>query len=56
MLWTNECPIKLKKIEADGIYRTKLIDTMPVGVKVRSTVGTYANVYDDLRKIYGRTA
>ena len=34
----------------------KLIDASPIGINVRSTVATYANVHDELRKIYARTA
>ena len=33
----------------------KLIDASPIGINVRSTVATYANVHDELRKIYGRS-
>lgn len=32
----------------------KLIDSTPIGANVRSTVATYANLHDDLRKIYAR--
>ncbi len=38
-----------------GIRQVKLIDATPIGVNVRSTVATYADVHDELRKIYGRT-
>ncbi|MDE6285879.1 MAG: excinuclease ABC subunit UvrA, partial [Muribaculaceae bacterium] len=34
----------------------KLIDSTPIGANVRSTVATYANVHDELRKIFARTA
>ena len=34
----------------------KLIDATPIGINIRSTVATYANVHDELRKIYARTA
>lgn len=33
----------------------KLIDATPIGVNIRSTVATYADVHDELRKIYART-
>lgn len=49
-------PDHVKAIEAEGIHHVKLIDASPIGVNVRSTVATYANVHDELRKIYGRTA
>ena len=42
--------------EADGIKNVKLIDATPIGINVRSTVATYANVHDELRKIFARTA
>ena len=43
-------------MRAEGIRRVKLIDATPIGVNVRSTVAIYANVHDELRKIYARTA
>lgn len=49
-------PEHIRKIDANGIHQIKLIDATPIGVNVRSTVATYANVHDELRKIYGRTA
>ena len=33
----------------------KLIDATPIGINIRSTVATYANVHDELRKVYART-
>ena len=42
--------------EADGIKNVKLIDATPIGINVRSTVATYANVHDELRKIFARTS
>ena len=41
---------------ADQISHVKLIDASPIGINVRSTVATYANVHDELRKIYAKTA
>ena len=49
-------PNHVKKIEAEGIHQVKRIDATPIGVNVRSTVATYANVHDELRKLFGRTA
>ena len=49
-------PEHIRTIKAEGIHQVKLIDATPIGVNVRSTVATYANVHDELRKIYGRTA
>jgi excinuclease ABC subunit A len=37
---------------AEGIGQVKLIDATPIGINVRSTVATYANVHDELRKVY----
>ena len=48
-------PEHVRSIEAEGIGRVRLIDATPIGLNVRSTVATYANVHDELRKVYGRT-
>lgn len=48
-------PNHVKEITAEGIRQVKLIDAAPIGINVRSTVATYANVHDELRKIYART-
>lgn len=48
-------PEHVKSIEADGIERVKLIDATPIGINVRSTVATYANIHDELRKVYAKT-
>ncbi|MBR3127645.1 MAG: excinuclease ABC subunit UvrA, partial [Solobacterium sp.] len=48
-------PDHVKKIEAEGIRHVKLIDAVPIGINVRSTVATYAGVHDELRRIYART-
>ncbi len=48
-------PAHVKSLEAEGITRVKLIDAAPIGINVRSTVATYANVHDELRKIYAKT-
>ncbi|MCM1243900.1 MAG: excinuclease ABC subunit UvrA, partial [Roseburia sp.] len=42
-------------VSAEGIRQVKLIDATPIGVNIRSTVATYADVHDELRKIYART-
>ncbi len=52
----RKLPEHVKNIEAEGIGHIKLIDATPIGINVRSTVATYANVHDELRKIYARTA
>ena len=48
-------PAHVKAVEAPGIQRVKLIDATPIGINVRSTVATYANVHDELRKLYARS-
>ena len=48
-------PEHVLEVKADGIAHVKLIDATPIGINVRSTVATYANVHDELRKIYART-
>ncbi|MBQ1907657.1 MAG: excinuclease ABC subunit UvrA [Firmicutes bacterium] len=49
-------PEHVLSVEAPGISRIRLIDADPIGINVRSTVATYANVHDELRKIYARSA
>ena len=48
-------PEHICSIDAPGIEQIKLIDATPIGVNVRSTVATYANVHDELRKLCART-
>ncbi len=48
-------PGHVKSVTAEGIEHVKLIDATPIGINIRSTVATYANVHDELRKIYART-
>ena len=48
-------PSHVASISADGIKNVKLIDSTPIGANVRSTVATYANVHDDLRKMFAAT-
>ena len=52
----GKLPAYVKAIQAEGISHVKLIDATPIGINVRSTVATYANVHDELRKVYARTA
>ena len=51
----KELPEHVVSIDADGIKQVKLIDATPIGINIRSTVATYANVHDELRKIYSKT-
>ena len=48
-------PAHVKDVQAVGIGQVKLIDATPIGINVRSTVATYANVHDELRKVFART-
>lgn len=52
----TKLPKHIKKIEADGIEQVKLIDATPIGINVRSTVATYANIHDELRKVFAKLA
>ena len=52
----KKLPEHVRSIEAEGIEHVKLIDATPIGINVRSTVSTYANVHDELRKTFARTA
>ncbi len=52
----TKLPCHIKKIDADGINQVKLIDATPIGINVRSTVATYADVHDELRKVFAKTA
>ena len=45
----------MRSVSADGITQIKLIDATPIGINVRSTVATYANVHDELRKRFAKT-
>ncbi len=49
-------PAHVKALDAPGIARVRLIDATPIGINVRSTVATYADVHDELRKIFARTS
>ncbi len=51
----KKLPDHVRFVEAEGIRQVKLIDATPIGINVRSTVATYANVHDELRKIFART-
>lgn len=48
-------PSHIRSISAPGIKHAKLIDATPIGINIRSTVATYADVHDELRKIFART-
>lgn len=52
LIQQKKLPQHIKNIKADGITNVKLIDATPIGINIRSTVATYANVHDELRKIF----
>lgn len=50
----KKLPQHVLKIESGKIKQVKLIDATPIGINVRSTVATYANIHDELRKIFAK--
>ncbi|MBD5365997.1 MAG: excinuclease ABC subunit UvrA [Bacteroides sp.] len=55
LLDSGTMPDHVLSVTAPGIEHVKLIDSTPIGANVRSTVATYANIHDELRKIFART-
>lgn len=52
----KKLPKHVKTIDAEGIKQVKLIDATPIGINIRSTVATYANIHDELRKTFAKSA
>jgi excinuclease ABC subunit A len=48
-------PAHVLSVDSAGITRANLIDATPIGANVRSTVATYANIHDELRRAFART-
>ena len=48
-------PDHVKDVQMEGIEHIKLIDASPIGINIRSTVATYINVHDELRKRFAKT-
>ena len=48
-------PSHVLSVDAGGIRQVKLIDATPIGINVRSTVATYANIHDELRKFFAKS-
>ncbi len=48
----EKLPPHIRQLDALGIRRICLIDAAPIGTNVRSTVATYSNVLDELRRAY----
>lgn len=52
MINKEAMPQHVKSVSAPGISKIHLIDASPIGTNVRSTVATYSNVLDELRKMF----
>ena len=44
------------RLDAEDVTKARLIDATPIGANVRSTVATYSNVLDDLRRLFAATS
>jgi excinuclease ABC subunit A len=55
IIGNKKLPDHVKSISAEGINHIKLIDSTPIGINVRSTVATYVNIHDKLRKEFSKT-
>ena len=51
----RKLPDHVLSVTPAGIRQVKLIDASPIGINIRSTIATYANVHDELRKIFAKT-
>ena len=54
-LGNRDLPSHVKSVTTDGIRQVKLIDAAPIGINIRSTVATYADIHDELRKVFAKT-
>ena len=50
----EELPEGVRDIDCSDIRKIELIDSVPIGKNVRSTVGTYSKVLDDLRREFSK--
>ncbi|WOC14049.1 excinuclease ABC subunit UvrA [Gordonia sp. MP11Mi] len=50
----GDAPAHVVDVDAPGIERVDVVDATPIGINVRSTVGTYSGALDDLRRAYAR--
>ncbi len=50
----DDLPETVRDIDCDGIKKIDLIDSVPIGKNVRSTVGTYSKVLDELRREFSK--
>lgn len=53
-LGSRALPGHVHDVDAPGIARVDLVDATPIGVNVRSTVGTYSGVLDELRREFAK--
>ncbi|GAA0954774.1 excinuclease ABC subunit A [Kribbella koreensis] len=51
----GQAPKHVRHLDAGGINRTVIVDAVPIGRNVRSTVATYSGVLDDLRRAFAGT-
>lgn len=51
----GSAPTHVAAVEPATIQRVNVVDATPIGQNVRSTVGTYSGVLDELRKAYANT-
>ncbi|RAP49684.1 MAG: excinuclease ABC subunit A, partial [Methanosphaera sp. rholeuAM74] len=54
MINKDALPTNVNYVDADGVTKIELIDSVPIGKNVRSTVATYSKVLDDLRKAFSK--
>ncbi len=51
----EKLPSHVESIDCCNIRNVKLIDATPIGINVRSTVATYSEVHDEMRKLFAKT-
>ena len=50
----DELSVDIRDIDCEGIKKIDLIDSVPIGKNVRSTVATYSKVLDELRREFSK--
>lgn len=48
-------PDYIEKVDSGNIKNVVTVDSVPIGKNVRSTVGTYTKVFDEIRKLFAKT-
>ncbi len=48
-------PPQVKVLDAAGLKTVEVVDSTPVGRNVRSTLATYAGIFDPIRRLYAAT-